>query len=171
MKHSDIIRLYYGLIAVKELAGAKFAYAVARNIAILKPIAESIEKALKIPAEYSEYEKVFETRRVELCKFHAQSDDDGEPVKESYKDPAGKTKQRYVFQDEKAFNQGYKSLQAELAETYKEMFAEMSNNRQEYLAFLETECEEKPSLIKVKADNLPEGINGSQTEAIIEIIE
>lgn len=166
MKNSEITRLYYGLTGVKNLPGAKFAYAVARNISILKPIVEAIEKALKIPEQYADYKKVHEDSRLGLCKIHAKKDAKGESITEIVENG----RERYVFTDVKAFDTAYEEMNKALDENYKDMFAEIEANKKEYLAFLDTECDDKPALIKVKPDYLPEGINATQIEAITEII-
>lgn len=55
--------------------GVKFAYTVARNLNSLKPIIKSMDAALKIPKEFTEYEKA----RVALGKEHADKDAAGNP--------------------------------------------------------------------------------------------
>lgn len=170
MKNKDILRLYQGLQAVKDLPGAKFAYAVGRNLSKVKPVAESIEKALKVPAEYKKYEEEYERRRLAICKELAKPDDKGEPVTEIYEDAQGRKRKKYVFEDQAVFEKKYEEMVKDIKAEYSALFVEIEKNHMEYLQFLDEEAEVL-NFHTVKPENLPESITGEQIEAINEIIE
>lgn len=87
MKREEIIQLIRNFGEVKDLQGLKFAYAVARNINILKP-------------EFERYEK----DRIALAETYAKKDKDGKP----------ETKDNtYVFEDVKLFQEELKKLNEE----------------------------------------------------------
>lgn len=171
MKNNEVTRLYKGLEAVSNLPGAKFAYCIGRNLTLLKPVVEAIDKALKLPEKYDEYQKKYEEKRVELCKYHAKADEHGEPVTEIVTNEDGKKEKRYVITDREAFNEALDRLREEMKAEYKDTFEEMEKNWKEYKEFLECECSEELKLFKVRADNLPEDITGEQIQGIIEIID
>lgn len=75
IQNKDVISFYEALDGAKQLAGPKFAYAVFRNINNLKPVVESLSKASLKPKN-DEYEK----KRLELCEFYADKDENGKPV-------------------------------------------------------------------------------------------
>ena len=87
MKRSEVINLIRNFGEVKDLQGIKFAYAVARNINILKP-------------EFERYEK----DRVALAESCAKRDKDG---KAETKDNT------YVFEDLKLFQEELQKLNDE----------------------------------------------------------
>lgn len=84
MKRMEVINLIKNFGQVKDLQGLKFAYAIARNINILKP-------------EFERYEK----DRVTLAETFAKKDKDGKP----------ETKDNtYVFEDVKLFQEELEKL-------------------------------------------------------------
>ena len=87
MKRSEVINLIRNFGEVKDLQGIKFAYAVARNINILKP-------------EFERYEK----DRIALAESCAKKDKDG---KAETKDNT------YVFEDLKLFQEELQKLNDE----------------------------------------------------------
>lgn len=55
MKNGEALKLNRDLQDI-NLKGVKFSYAIARNIAILKPIIESLKKAQEPSVEFQKYE-------------------------------------------------------------------------------------------------------------------
>lgn len=87
LKRFEVINLIRNFGEVKDLQGLKFAYAVARNINILKP-------------EFERYEK----DRIALAETCAKKDKDGKP----------ETKDNtYVFEDLKLFQEELQKLNDE----------------------------------------------------------
>lgn len=78
MKKSEIILLYKSIINIfnKNFPGAKFSYCLKRNIDLLLPEVEAIDKAKLSSPEYMEYEQ----KRIDLVKNYAQKDENGEPI-------------------------------------------------------------------------------------------
>ena len=57
MKKEDLLLLNIGLQKVLHLSGVKFAYAVTRNLALLKPEMESLENVAKPSEDYLKFEE------------------------------------------------------------------------------------------------------------------
>ena len=94
MTNLEIYSLLVALQQVGNLSGAKFSYAVARNINLLSP---------KI--------KEYEANRIALLESMAKKGKDKKPIMEDIKDQPGQKK--YVLEDETLFNTELKKLQEE----------------------------------------------------------
>ena len=94
MTNLEIYSLLVALQQVGNLSGAKFSYAVARNINLLSP---------KI--------KEYEANRIALLESMVKKGKDKKPIMEDIKDQPGQKK--YVLEDETLFNTELKKLQEE----------------------------------------------------------
>ena len=56
MKKREVLALWINLNKLGELTGVKFAYAVAKNINVLRPEVESLEKAIELSERFKEYD-------------------------------------------------------------------------------------------------------------------
>lgn len=153
MKNKDILRLSKGFQQVSELRGAKFAYSIARNTDIIKPIVESLEKTLA----YDEGYTLYETERVALAMKHSKKSETGDPVIEN---------NRYIVEKQNKFNEDFKKLN----EKHKETLIARENQIREYNKIMEEESE-PIELRKVKSDDLPSDIPAFSLTQIIEMIE
>jgi hypothetical protein len=90
MTNEELLDLFQGLNRCGNLSGAKFSYAIARNINALKPIV-----------------KTFEEARIALVESYCKKGEDGKPI---MKDGA------YTFDDQSEFDKEYKKLQKEEAQ-------------------------------------------------------
>lgn len=151
MTNNELIELYSNLSALTSLKGAKFNYAVAKNISLLKPEVEAIRSSVKHTELFEAYEK----ERIALCEKHAKKDENKNPIKES---------NNYVIDDLKAFSEALKSLQ----EVHKEAMTE----QEKQLADLETllKAENTIELYKISLSDVPDEITTVQMNALYPII-
>ena len=151
MKNSELIELFVALQKVEKLPGAKFAYAVAKNNALLKTEINSINAAVSPTEEYTKYDK----ERVELAKKYSKKDNNGEPV---VKDNA------FDIEDTASFEKDLKELQ----EKHKEAIDSRENQIKEFEKLLEEKNDVE--LFKIPYTDVPEQITGEQLKGIFAII-
>lgn len=151
MKNIDILNLSLNLSNI-DLKGVKISYAIARNIAILKPEAEALLKAKEPSNDF----KVYDNERVEIAKKYAKKDENGEPV---IKDDT------YVFDNKEAFDKEVAKLQKLHAKAIEEREKQINDFKD--LLEKETPIE----LHKVNITDIPEDITSQQMLAIYQIIE
>lgn len=158
MKKSEVLSLYRNLNQLGALSGVKFAYAVAKNINILKDEVEAMDKALESDEKFQEFEK----ERVALLEKHAEKDDSGKPKKEG----AENGSEQYVMGENlKRFEKEFDVLKKE----HKEAVDARDKQTEEYMKLLETDTE--ITLYKLKMDDIPETITTRQMAGIYSIIE
>lgn len=153
MKHRELVALYRGLDRLGSLTGVKFAYAVSRNLSLLKPVMESIDKSIEPSAEFSEYDKA----RIKLAEEHAKKDEKGKPIIEEG---------NYIMENDEAWQTAFEALKAQHAEVIAKREAQIK----EYNELLELE-NPMVSLHKVKLADVPQGITVVQMHSIKDIIE
>jgi len=66
--NNDLLNLYQTLINLKGLSGVRFCYGVVKNINLLKPEVEAIQKTIEPKEEFQEYEK----ERIELAQKYSK---------------------------------------------------------------------------------------------------
>jgi len=174
MKYRDLIRLQAGLISVGNLPGAKFAYAVGRNIDKIRGPLKPIQGILKESSEFKEYNK----QRIRICEDCAEVDNGGKAIKDE-KDGS------YQIADAKKdlFDRKISTLKKK----YQAVIDDREKQAEEYNDMLEGEVPEKdfPDLHKVEESDIPveiidtkskppkiirEGITGTQMDMIREMI-
>ncbi len=152
MKKSDIYRLYHGLNSCVGLSGAKFNYAVAKNIRILQSEVEAIDAARKPSEDYQAYDK----EREELAKSYALKDEKGEAIIENG---------QYKIIDQDAFDAALDVVK----EKHKDAIAQREQQDKDFTALLESEAD-TIELHKVKLSDVPDAIEGRMFQ-IVDIIE
>lgn len=152
MTKGDNISLYQNLTKLGKLSGVKFAYAVAKNIAILKPELEALQKSLEAAPEYTEFEKA----RIALAESMAKKDENGKPVSEDGK---------FVMEDDEAFEKAFTALKEE----HKDALEARKVQIEEQNELLKTES--TIVLHKVKLEDVPREITVEQMQSIAEIVE
>lgn len=158
MKKSEVLSLYKSLNQLGALSGVKFAYAVAKNINILKNEVESLDKALEPEEKFQEFEK----ERVALLEKHADKDEGGKPKKET----SDNGSEQYVMGDNlKKFEKEFEVLKKD----HKEAVDARDKQIDEYTKLLETDAE--VTLHKLKMEDIPESITTRQLAGIYDIIE
>lgn len=152
MTKQELLNLFDALHRVGEYKGAKFAYAVAKNIQILKPEVEAITEAQKPSAEFEEYDK----QRMQLASKFSKKDKNNEPII---------INNRFELDDREGFETAWEALRV----TFKDVLAERDKQMKEYQEFLQEEVE--VILYKIKEENLPQDISSGQLTAIFAIVE
>lgn len=152
MTKNEIVELYNNLHQIKNLKGAKFNYAIAKNINILKPEVEAIQETAKPREEFGTYDKA----RVELCKKHAKKDEAGEVMMKG---------NDFDIEDMRAFSKELKKLQEEHKQALDDREAQMKE--------LDTLLKEESTieLHKIALADVPEDITTVQMNSIFSIIE
>ena len=154
MKKLEILQLFRNLNTLGQLQGVKFAYGVSRNLAILKPEIEALEKASSPTPEFLEMDK----KRIKLVEEHAEKDEGGKPKKKG---------NEYVIPEDKQkdFENAFEAFKLE----HKELFDAREKQIEEYNALLQTESEVK--LHKVNLADVPEKISVQQMHSISSFVE
>ena len=149
MKKLEILQLYRALNTLGQLQGVKFSYAISRNLAVLKPEVEALEKASSPTPEFMEMDK----ERIKLVEEHAEKDEKGKPKKKG---------NEYVIPEDKKedFENAFEAFKLE----HKELYDAREKQIEEYTALLETESEVK--LHKVNLVDVPQNITVQQMHAI-----
>jgi len=149
MTNKQILILNNVLRGCLRLTGVKFAYATVRNLKLLAPIVEGLEKAIDFSYDYRQYDK----EREELCQKYCERDDKDKPV----------IKNRvYQFNEDNKhkFESAIKALNEIPA--HKAAIEARKLQEEEYSGLLELVPEDMPNLHKVKVENVPEGITGEE---------
>lgn len=152
LTNRDVIGLYNTLDAL-NYKGVKFAYTIARNLNSLKPLMNSMDKALAIPKEFIEYDKA----RVDLAKKFADKDPKtGKPVVDG---------NNFVIKDMAAFDKELNALQ----EKHREVIDARQKQLDEYKALQDEEVEIE--VITISQALLPADISTKELTAIFAIVE
>ena len=154
----DNITLFNSLSDKKlgQLSGAKFAYAVARNLAILQPEIDAIKKALEATDEFVKYD----AERVKLAEAHAKVGEDGKVMK--VKNAQGF--EEFVLEDKEAFEKAFEVLKAEKKAVLDAREAQVKEQNE----LLKTES--TITLYKIALADVPNTITTEQMKAISEIV-
>lgn len=151
MTKNELVSLYQNLNRVGNLKGVKFAYAISRNIAIIKPEIESLEKSSAQTEDYEAFEKL----RIALVEKHAKKDKDGKPIiKEN----------EYEVEDKEKMDIEFEALKTE----HQKVWSARETQVKEYNELLKTESEVK--LHKVALVDVPADITVQQMHGISAII-
>ena len=152
MNKKDLFLLQSGLADVGKLQGVKFAYAVARNLQIIKREMEALQEAIKPSDDFSDFEK----KRLELCRKHADKNEKGDPIIIG---------SEFSIQDRQSFDIDLENLR----DNHHDVCELRERQVEEYEQLLEETCD--LDLHKIAKDNLPENITAEQIFGIIDIIE
>lgn len=155
MTNKEILVLNHILRGCLRLTGVKFAYATVRNLKLLAPIVEGLDKAIEFGYDYRQYDK----EREELCQKYCDRDDKDKPV----------IKNR-VYQFNEDNKHKFESAVLALNElpAHKAAIEARKLQEEEYRGLLELVPEDMPVLHKVKVDNIPEGITGEEMMILTE---
>lgn len=152
MTKKDSVDLYVNLNKLGNLSGVKFAYAVSRNIALLKPEIEALDKSMEISEEF----KKFEDLRMEVVKKFAKKDEKGEPVS---------VNNNYVLANQADFDIAFDVLKSE----HKEIWENRLKQIEEYNELLKTDS--SVVLHKVSLSDIPNNITVTQMYSISAIVD
>jgi formate dehydrogenase maturation protein FdhE len=154
MLKSELISLYQALNKLGNLKGVKFAYGVSKNISIIKPEIELLEKSATMTDEYKE----FEEERIKMVEKFAKKDDKGKPIMVNDVYDIEKDNQ-------KELNKAFEVLKSE----HKKAFEAREKQVQEYNELLKTDSTIK--LFKISLGDIPNEITVAQMHSISEIVE
>jgi len=158
MTNTKVLELHNVLSGLKGLKGIKFNYCISKNLAILETEIQSIQSTLKSSDNY----KIFDEKRIELCKKYAKKDSNDQPVK--IIDPETK-QERYEIGDQLGFDTEY----ALLKEENKEIVTEREKQLSDFNEFLGKES--TITLYKIKLEDVSEDITTEQMVGIYPLIE
>lgn len=147
----EVVALWNGLNGAAECKGAKFSYAVAKNLRIIRTEMEALQEAAKPPIELQAYER----ERVALCAQHSVKDEFGAPVIVDGK---------FTIEDDSKFRSEFELLQAQ----YKAQF-DIAARRAEEMETMLSEEVDLP-IHCVPADCLPDNLTAVQVEALFPMI-
>jgi hypothetical protein len=154
MTKNESVALYQSLNKLGNLKGVKFAYGVSRNISLLKPEIESLEKAVTVSEEYKE----FENKRIALVEKFSKKDEKGKFVKvnNNYEIEEGKQEE---------LDKEFEALKAENQEVFDSRLKQI----EEYNELLKTES--TVVLYKVALSEVPTDISVQQMFGISAIVD
>lgn len=151
MTKQEMVQLFQALNTMGTKKGVKFAYGVSRNLAIMKPEIEAIEKAGN-PTE--EFKKVDELR-VAIAEKYAKKDEAGKPITAD---------NAYVMENTEEMEKEF----AVLKEENKEVFEARETQVKEYLELLKTDSVFVPH--KILLSDVPSDISVQEMYSISPII-
>lgn len=142
MKVEELItlgeRLQKNYVAFKNLDGAKFTYALIKNIKLIEEEITTIQKNF----EPTEAFKKYDAERVELCEKMARKDENDKPIK----NPIGDGQFKYDIDLE---SEEWKSAFAELQEKHKDAIDAAKASDEKFKALLGTESSVKFLMIDI----------------------
>lgn len=147
MKNKQLSILLQGALACQDAKGLKFAYALQKNIRLMKQEIKRIFDLMMPSEEYAEYDR----EREQLAHKHAKKDKKGKVV---IKD------EKYVIADQKKFEKELKALQKK----YEKPFAEQAAKEATFNDMLDQECTIK--FHKIEEKSLPDNISTRQLDII-----
>ena len=139
--------LLQGALACQDCKGLKFAYALQKNIRLIKQEMNRLFDIMKPSEEFNEYDK----EREKLAEKFAKKDKDGKPV---IKDD------KYVIPKRKQFDKELEELQ----EKYAKPFKEQEEKNALFNEKLEEECTIK--FHKISEKDLPENMSARELDIV-----
>lgn len=143
MTNREIAALWIALNSreVAGLKGAKFAFAVAKNIAAIKPTIEALETAKNRVLESA---REYEETRIKLCKELADKDENGQP--KTFVDPR-QGKQFLITEMRDLFDEKLTTL----IEKHREEIDEKKRLDKEFSELLDDEAEVNIHAVKLSS--------------------
>lgn len=162
--NKEIIILYEALsnphaFLLNELRGAKFLYAIDKNLAQLENEVKSLNKASKASERYNEYDK--EKRKIN--EEFSLKDDNGVP-----KTKMNEHKQR-VFVIDPARKDEYNERMKSLEEEYDEDITQREKELEDYMRYLDEENDSFKAHL-INPEDVPENIKWEQYKVIRKLI-
>lgn len=147
MLNKQLSQLLQGALACQDAKGLKFAYALQKNIRLMKQEIKHIFELIQPSEDYKLYDK----EREELAKKYAEKDEKGEPVVEN---------EQYKIKGKKKFDKELKELQ----EKYGKVYKDQEEKEVIFQARLEQEC--TIPFHKIEEKNLPSDLSARQLDII-----
>ena len=152
MKNKDIIVLSQALQLVGNLTGIKFVYGVVKNMNILKPEIELLQKTIEASDKFIEYD----TKRIELAKKYSSKDEKGNPMVQE---------NEFVISDRAGFDKEIEKLKKE----YKKVLDIREEQLKQYRELLEENADIKLHMINF--EDVPVNITSAQLSGIFCLIK
>lgn len=141
------------LPSLEKIKGAKFHYALLKNIDILQKELNLIQTKAKPTEKFAEYEKL----RVALCEKHSSKNEQGEPNKRDI----GNGQFEYDIDTE---SEAWKTDIEKLKSENKQVIDERDEQIKNYNEMLDLDAEIKFHLINL--EDIPNEVNGEQMQAL-----
>jgi len=154
MLKSDLLVLNQNLNKLGNLSGVKFAYCVSRNLSLIKPEIESLQKIVEPSEEYQKFDK----ERIEMVEKFAKKDEKGKAIQvnNNYEIEEGKQEE---------LDKEFGILKME----HQEAFDAREKQIAEYNELLKTEL--TIVLHKIALADVPQNITVQQMYGISDIVE
>ncbi len=156
MKKLDLYRLKQGLESVGDLAGIKFAYAVAKNLRKVAAEVSILDDLFAPSAAFARYEEC----RLALCEQHSEKDEDGKPRVVNGSNGTF----TYAIADRAAFEAELQKIRV----VHEKAIKDRDDQVRRHEEFLKEPAELDLHLIDL--DLVPEQISAGQMAAILEIV-
>lgn len=164
MTKGDTVNIYANLKKLGNLRGAKFAYAVQKNISLLDPEIEALKKALEFSDDYKKYDEA----RIKLAESYAKKDAKGKPVLIKTTNERGEVVREEYDLTEETKDEFEKKFEA-LKEEHKTVVEARDTQIKEQNDLLKTES----TIVfhKIALADVPADISVAQMGFISEIVE
>ena len=162
MFKKDLIRIYKALNSMGNLTGTKFVYGVSKNINILKPEIESLEKAITLSKEFG----IYDDARVELAKEYAKKDEKGVALTNKTMKDGKVISEEYILDNKEAFEKALKKLQKE----NQEVISTREKQVEDYLKMLDEEVSIAFFPYMIAFEDLPTNLTAQQMNGIAELV-
>lgn len=166
MTKGEIVELFKSLHKVLPLSGAKFQYGINKNINLLKPEIESLDKAMVASADFLKLQEEFEPERIKIAEKHANKDKDGNPLKKMA-ELNGQQVEVYDMADNKASND---ETEAAMKAKSPELYEARVKQLKDYQELLKEEVKIAFFPYQIKLVDVPQEITGVQMNSIYSVI-
>lgn len=169
MTKEKLIELYNAFFQLQYLRGAKFAYAIAKNIDLIKPEIEALDKVIAKSEEYQKLEQEFEPERIIIAEKYANKDKEGNVMKRTV---LNNNKQVEIYDmspenQQKSNQECEEALKAKNPTVYQERLKQV----EEYNKILKEEYVNVFFPFALRVEDLPTEISVAQTTSIYPIIK
>lgn len=147
MKNKQLSMLLQGALGCQDCKGLKFAYALQKNIRLMKQEIKNLYTIISPDEDYKAYDK----EREALAKEHSEKDKDGNPVVEE---------ERYKIKNKKKFDKALEVLQKK----YDKAFKQQRDKEAFFNERLEDDCKIEFHYITEK--DLPEDMSARQLDIV-----
>ena len=152
----EAMQIYSGLLGVSKVQGAKFAYAVTRNIKMLEPLFKEISNEYAPDKEYIQYQEL----RAELAKKHAKVDGNGKPQVIMVNG-----NEQYDIADQALFDKEYEELNQQHKDTIDKRNAQLDAHK------LYMEVVVDLDVYGLKEEHFPEAITAEQLTKLYPLLD
>lgn len=162
MTKKDLVTLFKSLHGVQSLRGAKFGYAIAKNISLIKPEIEALDKAQEKSEEFKKLEEEFEPTRIQIAEKHANKDADGKAIKKLIQ-IEGQSLEVYDIPDNKASNE---ECEEKMKSINPEVYEARVKQVKDYQELLKEEINIAFFPYVIKLSDVPEEALGAQMKML-----